>query len=397
MFTQIAQAFRQPARRREPRPDGRPRRGVGASTSSRPGQSQSALRLRDYVGRVAARPPERGRAHRRRARSTATSAPPKPFPNPLSVPVINLLSDFEAVDDGVRPRRPPTRATACGRSPAPATATTSSATSRCSGHGPRVLRAAPKQTEAQYDATILAAGNYGERIEPELLACVVAGAAMPMRYATSSAHPPAARAGSTAGRRRTTAPASSSPTARWPRTQTATRSAASGCRRSTSRWRRYLSTTCALGGITVPFTDLQLQQLYGTHAEYYGQMADRTDAAVAGGWLLPDDAVDLMTRACAAKVRFPDSTRTCEPYTPPAYDTPLPSLHRALPTSHPRSPTSPAAARSPPPAAGPATRRRARAPARDRHPPPPLNRGEATPGARWRHAWSRPPFRNLWS
>ena len=50
-------------------------------------------------------------------------------------------------------------------------------------------------------------------------------------------------------------------------------------------------------------------------------MAAATDAAVAAGWILPPDAIDLMTRACAAKVRFPDAARPCPAYEPPAYDT----------------------------------------------------------------------------
>jgi len=55
------------------------------------------------------------------------------------------------------------------------------------GHGPRVLAGLPKQDAQQYTATLTAAGNYGERVDPELLACVVAGSTMPMRYAASSA------------------------------------------------------------------------------------------------------------------------------------------------------------------------------------------------------------------
>src|SRR5207237_5152445 len=43
---------------------------------------------------------------------------------------------------------------------------------------------------------------------------------------------------------------------------------------------RYVSTICELGGITVPFPDPQLHMLYPTHAAYYGQMVDRTNAAV---------------------------------------------------------------------------------------------------------------------
>ena len=82
---------------------------------------------------------------------------------------------------------------------------------------------------------------------------------------------------------------------------------------------RYESTACQLGGITVPFLDPELHARYPTHADYYGQMADRSDAAVSAGWLLPEDAVDLMRRACAARVRWPSTQRDCASYAPPTF------------------------------------------------------------------------------
>jgi hypothetical protein len=84
---------------------------------------------------------------------------------------------------------------------------------------------------------------------------------------------------------------------------------------------RYESTACQLGGITLPFTDAELAERYGSHAKYYELMAAATDAAVSAGWILPPDAIDLMARACAAKVRFPDADHQCPAYAPPAYDT----------------------------------------------------------------------------
>jgi hypothetical protein len=109
---------------------------------------------------------------------------------------------------------------------------------------------------------------------------------------------------------------------------------------------RYVSTICQLGGITVPFTDLQLQSLYGTHAAYYALMEQRTDQAVADGWLLPEDAIDLMRRACEASVRFQLTPAQCEPYVPPPFDQPL----AVTAASGPSGPTAAAA----PPAAMPA-------------------------------------------
>ncbi len=320
MFSQIAQAFRSPPGGGSLDPMG----DLGVASVEHvlaTGQSQSALRLRDYVGQWL---PSHANAvgliegvliH-------ADVGASKPFPNPLSVKVINLLSDFEAVNDGFDP------ATADPSYRLWEVAGTGHSGyfighQSVVGHGPRILGGA-KQTKAQYDATILAAGNYGERIEPELLACIVAGSAMPMRYATSSA----------IHQLRRWVEGGPAPD-NGPRFQFADGSLAHDAHGNTLGGIRlppidvpvatYLSTTCQLGGLTLPFTDLQLQDLYGTHAEYYAQMAERTDAAVAGGWILPADAVDQMTRACAAKVRFPDASRTCEPYTPPAYDTPLPA------------------------------------------------------------------------
>jgi hypothetical protein len=69
---------------------------------------------------------------------------------------------------------------------------------------------------------------------------------------------------------------------------------------------QYRSTDCVLGGLTVPFTEVQLRQLYPTHADYYEKMQARTAAAVAAGFLLPEDATDLLARACAAKIRWQD-------------------------------------------------------------------------------------------
>jgi hypothetical protein len=85
----------------------------------------------------------------------------------------------------------------------------------------------------------------------------------------------------------------------------------------------YVSTVCQLGGITVPFTDSEIQGLYKTHAAYYALMKQRTDQAVADGWLLPPDAIDLMRRACAASVRFGQAQADCPAYVPPAFNTPL--------------------------------------------------------------------------
>jgi hypothetical protein len=85
----------------------------------------------------------------------------------------------------------------------------------------------------------------------------------------------------------------------------------------------YVSTVCQLGGITVPFTDADIQGLYKAHAAYYALMQARTDQAVEDGWLLPLDAIDLMRRVCAASIRFGQARGECPAYMPPAFNVPL--------------------------------------------------------------------------
>ncbi len=319
MFTQVAQAFRSPAAPGSLDPMGD--LGVGSVQHVlAAGQSQSALRLRDYIDEwLPTHPTAVGLIDGALVHGDVGAA--KPFDNPLSLKVLNLLSDLEAKDDGFDPAK----ADPSYRLWEMAGAGHSDywiGHQSVGGHGPRVLTGAPKQDAAAYAATLLAAGNYGERIEPELLVCTVAGSAMPMHYAVSSAIHQLHRW-----------VAGGEPPDNGPRFEFEGGSLAKdadGNSRGGIRLppievpvARYESTACQLGGITVPFTDAQLAERYGTHAEYYEQMGKATDAAVAGGWILPPDAVDLMARACAAKIRFPDSDRTCPSYAPPAYDHPL--------------------------------------------------------------------------
>lgn len=67
---------------------------------------------------------------------------------------------------------------------------------------------------------------------------------------------------------------------------------------------RYRSTACPLGGVTVPFTDAEILATYPTFQGYYDQMAAKMATAVTDGWVLPEDAVDLMARVCAAQARW---------------------------------------------------------------------------------------------
>jgi hypothetical protein len=179
------------------------------------------------------------------------------------------------------------------------------------GEGPRVLTDAPQQPTSADDDLSVTAGNYGEIVHPMDSACVLAGATMPMRYAVSTAIHDLniwMRGGA--------APANG------PRYQfDASGQLAKDQYQNTLGGIRYppidvpvatyVSTLCNLGGITVPFTDAQLHQLYPTHAEYYSKMKSATAASVSAGWLLPPDAADLLTRACAAKARWQEPPGPC--------------------------------------------------------------------------------------
>ncbi len=67
----------------------------------------------------------------------------------------------------------------------------------------------------------------------------------------------------------------------------------------------YIGPTCALFGETIPFTSVQLAQLYPTHGSYVDRMVASIQSAVAAGSMLPVDATDLMQRACASSIGGP--------------------------------------------------------------------------------------------
>ncbi|MBV8297434.1 MAG: hypothetical protein JO085_11390 [Acidimicrobiia bacterium] len=60
---------------------------------------------------------------------------------------------------------------------------------------------------------------------------------------------------------------------------------------------RYIPTDCGFFGQTLQLDPATLAQLYPTHQDYVADMQAATDAAVAKGLLLPNDAADLMARA----------------------------------------------------------------------------------------------------
>ncbi|MEO6205876.1 MAG: alpha/beta hydrolase domain-containing protein, partial [Mycobacteriales bacterium] len=301
IFSQVAKVLRT-------HPTLDPMPGLTVRTVLAAGQSQSASRLYGYVN------------------STQASAGvidgflihgggSKTFPKPLTVPVIHLLSDNEAKID------PPTKDPKYRVMEIAGTAHSGFFIGYQSvfGSGPRTADQAP-MSRAQFDATIDKAGNYGQLLDPMLGTCVLAGSAMPMHYAVSTALHQLNR-WVTTGK----APAA---TPRFTFAGTARATDQYGNTLGGIRYppivhpvAEYKSTSCPLGGLTVPFSDSQIQTLYGSFDGYQAKMAAATDTAVRQGWLLPVDAVDQMRRVCQAKVRFATGdTGTCKPYTPPAFE-----------------------------------------------------------------------------
>jgi hypothetical protein len=67
----------------------------------------------------------------------------------------------------------------------------------------------------------------------------------------------------------------------------------------------YPATACGLFGLTVAFDPVKLSQLYPTHDDYVTKMQEATDRTVAAGFLLPHDAEELMSLARASSVGAP--------------------------------------------------------------------------------------------
>ena len=316
MFTQVAQAFKAPL-------GIDPMGSLGASSVQRvlaAGQSQSANELADYVKTwLPAHPEAVGVIDGILVHGNVPGD--KTFVAGSPVPVLHLLSDFEAQDDGVDPATVDPNYRLWEIAGASHSDFFIGYQSEF-GHGPRVASGAAKQTQVQFDDLMKAAGNYGEVIHPLLATCTLAGATLPMHYADSAAI-----------HQLNVWVATGNAPPNGPRFAFANGMLAADEYGNTLGGIRmppidvpvahYVSTVCQLGGITVPFTDADIQGLYKSHAAYYALMKGRTDQAVADGWLLPPDAIDLMARACAASIRFGQAPAECPAYVPPAFNTPL--------------------------------------------------------------------------
>ena len=274
------------------------------------GQSQSASRLYDYVSS--------GQAARDDVFDgfLIHGGGEKTFEVPLAIPVLHLLSDLEADPS------PPSDDPRYRLWEVAATAHSDYFIGYQSvfGNGPRTADQ-PPMDRAGYDEVIDAAGNYGQDPQPLHATCTVAGATMPMHYATSTAlhqldqwvrtgqAPPVTPRfafDATTGQLAKDEHNNTRGGIRMPPVEVPVAT--------------YLTTACGLGGITVPFTDAQLQALYPTFADYQARMRRATDRAVGRGWLLPPDARDQMRRVCTVRERYPAGSRgRCEDYRPPAF------------------------------------------------------------------------------
>lgn len=188
------------------------------------------------------------------------------------------------------------------------------------GSGPRVA-GLPAMDEQGYRDTIEAAGDYGQMaFNPLYPACTVAGASFPMRYAVNTALRELDEWIRT-GRAPRPAPRFEFEADGVTPARDADGNVLGGLRLPPIEVpvATYRSTDCELGGITVPFDPITLQQRYPTFADYERQLRQATNRAVRKGWLLPVDARDQMRRACAVKDRYPGSGDECRSYRPPRF------------------------------------------------------------------------------
>lgn len=310
MFSQIAKAMRGV---RAGDPD--PMRGLRVQQVLAAGQSQSGGKLYEYVNTRQAtdRVIDGFLIHGWPVPGFTPAS--KAFAAPLKAPVIHLLSDLEA-HPSPPPRDPRYRLWEVGGS---AHSDHWIGYQSVYGNGRRA-RDEPALDRRGYTELIEAAGNYGQDPTPLYAACTVAGATMPMHYATSTAiHQLDRWVRSGAAPRRT-------PRFAFDGDQLARDehgNARGGIRLAPVEVpvATYQSTACGLGGITVPFTDATIQSLYPTFDAYWRGMRAATDRAVRQGWLLPRDAADQMRRACSVRSRYPaGTTGTCPTYRPPAFD-----------------------------------------------------------------------------
>jgi hypothetical protein len=279
IFSQIAQAMKRP-------PDVDPMGGLPVRRVIAVGQSQSGTRLRDYLIEVQpqARIIDAFLVH-------ADGSGEKSYPADPAVPVIQLLSEREAT-------------------PAPANVTHNYRLWEIAGAAHQDFWIGVHQVQGQalravgslkFPATADAAlhtqaGNYGERFDPGQFVCVVEGTQFPLRYAVMAAIHHLDRW------LRTGVAAPQGPRFQFDANGSLARDADSnalgGIRLPPIEVpvAQYRSDLCGLGGITIPFTALELKKRYPTHADYYCRMKASAAQALQQGYMLQPDVDDLMQR-----------------------------------------------------------------------------------------------------
>ncbi len=296
MFSQIAQAFKHP-------PAVDPMGGFAVRRVIAVGQSQSGTRLRDYLIEVQpqANVIDAFLVH-------ADGSGEKQYPADPVVPVIQLLSEREASPDAPNVTRNYRLWEIAG------------AAHQDFWIGVHQVLGQSLRAEAHLQRAGTAdadfhryAGNYGEHFDPGQFICIVEGTQFPLRYSvmaaihyldrwvrTGEAPPQGARYQfDESGRLARDADGNALGGIRLPPMDVPVAS--------------YRSDICNLGGITIPFGAIKLQQRYPTHADYYCQMQAATEKSVADGYMLAIDGEDLMRRVERASNRWLNAgERDCE-------------------------------------------------------------------------------------
>ncbi|HEX9766585.1 MAG TPA: alpha/beta hydrolase domain-containing protein [Nitriliruptorales bacterium] len=294
MFSQVAKAFKETG---EVNPLGE----LTTEVLIAAGQSQGAIRLSDHVATTQA---AGGLIDGYLIQAGGT----KQYDHEPAAKVIHLLGDREGTPDDPTPWPSYRLWELAGAAHADSwigRQQTEGQSLRLAGLG--------QQSREQAEALWQSAGNFGEQIDVREAVCIVNGALFPTRYAANAAlwH--------LDNWVRNGVPAPSGP-----RYDFNGASLAKDEHSNTLGGVRlppivhpvatYFSDLCELGGISVPFTDQQLVALYGDHAGWYAQVVAASETSVDDGFLVPDDGVDLLRRACNARNRFGStSTEPCLP------------------------------------------------------------------------------------
>ncbi|MFP5304386.1 MAG: alpha/beta hydrolase domain-containing protein, partial [Gammaproteobacteria bacterium] len=290
MFSQIAQLMKTP-------PQIDPMAGLPVARVIAVGQSQSGTRLRNYLIEVQpqARVIDAFLIH-------ADGSGAKSYPADPQVPTIQLLSEREATPEAPNVAHNYRLWEVAGA----AHQDFWIGVHQVQGQGPRATLGLAQQPGAADEALHAQAGNYGEQYDPGQFVCIVEGTQFPLRYAVMAAIHHLDR-----WVRDGTAPP------QGPRyafdgsgalARDADGNALGGIRLPPIEVpvASYRSDLCNLGGITIPFSDAELQQRYPTHADYYCRMQAATERSLAEGFLLLEDAADLMRRVEQAGARWPE-------------------------------------------------------------------------------------------